>query len=208
MTKEEYLASPCRASSLSCRKSLSIRIPDQMRVIRDDLFDPAMLTAYEDAPYFKAVLYPGTPQRPVPEKGYLLSTASFDDLAGHIMECYGLPDTDRTDLAVLRKDPCFDPSLWIRLSEKQTGRIIASGIAAVDPGIREGVLEWIQVSSGYRRKGFGTIIVRELIARMNGSVDFITVSGSLNDPCGLLAFYESCGFTDACIWHILRRKHS
>ena len=85
------------------------------------------------------------------------------------------------------------------------GRVVASGIAEVDPGIREGTLEWIQVSPDYRRKGLGRYIVNGLLQRLYGKADFVTVSGKLNNPGNPLALYCSCGFTDCVVWHIVRK---
>ena len=73
----------------------------------------------------------------------------------------------------------------------------------LDTDIREGVLEWIQVSSAYRRQGFGQLIVQELLFRLQNRADFVTVSGKQNDPLDPRGLYERCGFGAGTIWHIL-----
>jgi GNAT superfamily N-acetyltransferase len=67
------------------------------------------------------------------------------------------------------------------------------------------MLEWIQVSLKYRRKGLGAFLVRELLWRMKGKTDFVTVSGKVDDPNRPEQLYRSCGFTGNDIWYISRK---
>ena len=55
MTKEEYLASPTRASSLSYRKSRSLVLPEGIRVVPDRLFRADEYPGWEDEIYFRLI---------------------------------------------------------------------------------------------------------------------------------------------------------
>lgn len=202
MNKETYLADPCGASALPFRKTEEIRIPAGMSVVREDQFDAARCTG-TDEPYFKLIhplkeirqaeLPPAF--RPVP-----CSTAEF---ARHIGECYTDEGVTAEELEQYRQRPVYDPELWIAVGDAE-GRIAASGIAELDTRIGEGSLEWIQVSPEYRRKGLGRYIVCELLHRLKGKAEFVTVSGRVNNEENPMALYLACGFRHPVIWHVIR----
>ena len=202
MNKETYLADPCGASSLSFRKTEEIRIPEGMAVLREDQFDPARHTG-RDEPYFKLI----HPLERIPEAelpaGFRPAACSTEEFARHIRACYAEEGVTAAELEAYRQQPDYDPDLWIAVSDS-CGRIAASGIAGLDTRIGEGVLEWIQVSPEYRRKGLGRYIVCGLLRRMRGKADFATVSGRVNSGDNPLALYLSCGFGHPVIWHIVR----
>ena len=127
-------------------------------------------------------------------------------MSRHIAFCYDKERASEDELFAYRQRPTYSPDLWLAILDETTGEIIASGIAEVDRDIREGVLEWIQVSPTYRRRGWGRIIVKELLYRMTGRADFATVSGKLNDPSDPRAVYESCGFGGEAVWHVLHKS--
>ena len=102
--------------------------------------------------------------------------------------------------------PVYVPKLWIAVRELENGTIAASGIAEYDRRIGEGILEWIQVSPEYRRRGLGKYIVKELLYRMKGKADFVTVSGKVKNKTNPLALYEHCGFSEKVIWHVLSKQ--
>lgn len=52
---DEYLRSPCMASSLPYWKAQKTVIPDNMMIIRDDAFFKDKYTEYKDSPYFKLI---------------------------------------------------------------------------------------------------------------------------------------------------------
>lgn len=72
MTKEEYKSSPARASSLPLWKTNSVKLPEGMLILRDDLFFGAP-EGYSDERYFKLVhRMKGLRPLPVPE-GFTLT---------------------------------------------------------------------------------------------------------------------------------------
>ena len=204
MDINEYLHDPCRASALPYWKTVRIAIPSNLSVVRDDSYSPAEYPGI-DEPYFKLRHDLETPAAaPLPDV-FVWTDCSLSCFASHILECY--PDTDLTKetLNEYLTHPVYDPALWIAAEEVKSGRIVASGIAELDTRIGEGVLEWIQVSEDYRRRGLGRCLVCELLSRMKSRARFVTVSGRMNSPSDPLSLYEACGFRDRTVWHIVTK---
>ncbi|MBR0137335.1 MAG: GNAT family N-acetyltransferase [Erysipelotrichaceae bacterium] len=135
---------------------------------------------------------------------YELIAAEPSEIAAHIRECYREETVTDEELLTYTQRSVYDKDLWIAIREKQTGKIIASGIGEFDETIGEGILEWIQVSPKYRRKGLGKVIVCELLKRLSEKAGFVTVSGRMNNPDDPFSLYKACGFEDPVIWHIVR----
>ena len=74
-----------------------------------------------------------------------------------------------------------------------------------DSEIKEGILEWIQVSPEYRGVGLGKFIVNELLWRMKDKAEFVTVSGKADNPTNPRNLYIACGFSGEEIWHVMRK---
>lgn len=205
MNAEAYLADPCGASSLPFWKTNSFPVPPSVTVLRDDAF-AAPEEGYYDTPYFKLLHPLDKLERPPLPSGYSLVRADTEDFAAHIAACYAQEGVSAQELEASRRRRVYREDLWIALREDASGRIAATGIAELDGEIREGVLEWIQVSPEHRRRGLGRFVVGELLFRLRSGADFVTVSGRLDSPDHPLALYESCGFHSPVIWHILRKS--
>ena len=95
--------------------------------------------------------------------------------------------------------------MWIAVTERGQDTIVASGIAEIDVDIKEGILEWIQVSPEYRGKGLGKFVVRELLWRMKDKAEFVTVSGKVDNLTNPRDLYLACGFSGEEIWHVMRK---
>lgn len=204
MDKEIYLSDPCGASSLPFWKTNHIHIPEDMLILREDAprLEAASLT-YEGTPYFK-LLHPMTQvDRPKLPDGFHFVCPDETILSYHIATCYEDIGVTPDELTAYRLHPTFSPDLWLAIVEEKTDTIVASGIAELDRDIREGILEWVQVTPAYRRRGWGNLLVRELLYRMQGQADFVTVSGKESDPSNPRALYERCGFGNGVVWHIL-----
>ena len=202
MEAEAYKKDPCRASSLPYWKIAQTVIPPHLRIIRDDEMTEAV-DAGTDDPYFKMIHCLNTVSDAALIDGFVLASADPEELATHIRECYAAERITADALRAYTHTPVYSADLWIAVRDRATGRIAASGIGALDTRIGEGVLDWIQVSPAYRRKGLGAFIVCELLRRMRGKAAFVTVSGRINNPTGPMALYQACGFTDPVIWHVL-----
>ncbi|MBO4914728.1 MAG: GNAT family N-acetyltransferase [Oscillospiraceae bacterium] len=205
MDAKDYLADPCGASSLSFWKTERVVVPENMRIMRDDLFDAAQYAAWHDERYFKLRCELSERKRPALPAGYELICPDTEAYARHICGCYDAEGVSAAELEAYRAHDVYDPALWVAVAAPG-GELAASGVAELDTRIGEGVLEWIQVSPSHRRRGLGTFVVCELLRRMkeNGAA-FATVSGKLNSASDPLALYEVCGFRDAVVWHILTK---
>ena len=204
MEKETYLADPCRASSLPFWKTNSVTVPEGMLILRED--DPRLgkvSPSCIDTPYFKLIHSMQRIDRTALPMGYCFITPNETALSDHISSCYASERVSASELASYQFHPTYAPDLWLAIQDNETKAVIASGIAELDTDIREGILEWIQVSPAYRRQGFGQLIVNELLSRLQGRADFVTVSGKQNDLLNPRALYERCGFGAGTIWHIL-----
>ena len=205
MTAEEYVSNPCRASALPFWKTERLIMPQNMLVVCDDEFDPAIHTG-ADTPYFKLIHDLKRVEPPRLPAGFRLSSCDTADFARHIEKCYSDIGVTEGELSAYRTRFVHDPALWVCVREIGSGALAATGIAELDPRIGEGALEWIQVSPGHRRQGWGSAIVQELLLRLKGRADFVTVSGQMNSPWHPRALYERCGFCDGVVWHILRKE--
>ena len=202
----EYLHNPCGTSSIPYWKSQSITVPSDMKILHADDLHPSEWLDYSDEPYFRLSHNLKKLSAPVLGEGYLLCDASLADFAAHINFCYDAIDVNESQLQKYILRPVYDAALWIAVRERQTGEIVATGIGELDREVGEGVLEWIQVSEGYRGRGLGSFVVMELLRRMQGRARFATVSGQCNNPSNPEGLYRKCGFTGNDVWHILRRK--
>ena len=207
MDKETYLSDPCGASSLAFWKTNSIPIPDDLLILREN--DPRLAAArlqYADTPYFKLIHPMNHIVRPTLPDGFRFIGPNAEAISDHIASCYVQEGLSPAQLEEYRLHPTYSPDLWLAIECEETGEIVASGIAELDTSIREGILEWIQVSPQHRRAGWGRRIVCELLSLMQDRAHFVTVSGKQDDPSDPRALYESCGFGGGVIWHILTRS--
>lgn len=205
VTKEQYLADPCAAASIPYWKARAIAVPDGMKILYGNEFDPAAFPAYRDEPYFRLIHDLKDLTQPILPPGYALCQPQLSDYAAHIGSCYDRIGTTEEELQVYTLRPVYDASLWVAIRENATGAIVATGIAELDREIREGALEWIQVSPGHRGRGLGHCLVSELLWRLQQKADFVTVSGQCGNASNPEALYRKCGFTGDHVWHILRK---
>ena len=50
------------------------------------------------------------------------------------------------------------------------------------------------------------LLVNELLTRLQGKADFVTVSGKVDNVTKPEMLYRKCGFKGDDIWHILTKK--
>ena len=206
MTIDEYILNPCRAASLPFWKTEVFVLPKNIQVVRDDLFDEDLYAEFDDDNYFKLRHNLQNIDKSSLPKGFALKECEFEKIAEHIATCYeGVPSIN--ELLSYQERPTYKPNLWIKIEDDKSEQVIASGIAEFDKQVCEGVLEWIQVSKEFRRKGFGKLVVNELLLRLkNEGAKFVTVSGKVDNPTNPCALYHACGFDDQVIWHILSKR--
>jgi ribosomal protein S18 acetylase RimI-like enzyme len=205
MNAELYLADPCGASSLPFWKTEQFAVPEGICVYRNDAFSVRPNEGV-DEPYFKLMHDLRQIQRSALPAGFRPVSADPAVFARHINSCYGAESVTEAELLAYRRRPTYDPALWLAVEETGSGEIAASAIGELDGRIGEGILEWIQVSPAYRRRGLGRYLVCELLRRMHTKAKFVTVSGRVDNPDDPFSLYTACGFTHPVIWHVLRTK--
>ena len=137
ISKEEYLADPCSASSLPFWKTEQFAVPENVSVFRDDEFDKEKCPGTDER-YFKLIHDLRSIPRPVLPKGYELTAAGPEELAEHINACYTEERVTAEELAGYAGQETYDAELWIAVRDRATGKIAASGIGAFDARIHGG----------------------------------------------------------------------
>lgn len=203
--KTQYIENPCRASSIPYWKTVGMSVPENMRILHQDDFQPQFLAEYVDEPYFRLVHNLKSVQPVVVPDGFAMHSISLSDFAEHINSCYNENCVTADELYSYTERAVYRAELWIAIKDRTTGEIVATGIAEMDSEIGEGILEWIQVSEKYRGRGLGYFIVSELIWRLKDIAKFVTVSGQSNNPSNPEKLYRKCGFIGNDIWHVMRR---
>ena len=206
ITKEQYLADPCKAASLPYWKAKSITVPGSMKILHHTEYRQGQYRQYADEPYFRLIHNLRDLPKPVLPQGYGRSTATLPEYAAHINRCYDRIGVTEEELEQYTRRPVYDAALWLAVRDDQTGDIVASGIAEWDREIGEGVLEWIQISPGHRGKGLGKYVVSELLWRLKEKAGFVTVSGQCGNTTNPEALYRKCGFKGNDVWHVLRKR--
>lgn len=206
ITKEQYLANPCRASSIPYWKAKTMSIPKEMKIIHNDDFSEAEYQQFDDEPYFRLIHSLQELSAPLIPEGFLLCDGTLMDYADHINKCYDNICISELELRSYTTRPVYSAKLWLAIKDKCNEEIVATGIAELDREIGEGILEWIQVSKDYRGCGLGSYIVSELLWRMKDIAKFATVSGQCNNPTNPEGLYRKCVFIGNDVWHILRKR--
>ncbi len=206
LTKEQYLANPCRAASIPYWKAKTMSVPKEIKIIHNDDFSEAEYQQYSDEPYFRLIHSLQELSAPLIPEGFLICDGTLMDYADHINKCYDNIGISESQLRSYTTRPVYSAKLWLAVKDNCNEEIVATGIAELDREIGEGILEWIQVSKDYRGCGLGSYIVSELLWRMKGIAKFATVSGQCNNPTNPEGLYRKCGFTGNDVWHILRKR--
>jgi GNAT superfamily N-acetyltransferase len=119
--------------------------------------------------------------------------------------CYDTPTPGTDELAAWTKRPVFNPRVWLWIMDTREKRPVALGIADVDKFTEEGSLEWVQVLPAFRGLGLGTMLVQEMVYRLEQQVAFTTVSGQVRNPCEPDRLFRRCGFSGHDVWWVLHR---
>ena len=205
MERDVYLANPCKASSLPFWKANKIVIPENMKIVLDADLHNVDVREYIDEKYFKLIHGMNDIEKPVLDSRYEMLCCEVSEYAKHIATCYDDVGISTEELMNYQTHAVYDQNLWIAVTECGRNTIIASGIAEIDIEIKEGILEWIQVSPEHRGKGLGKFVVNELLWRMKDKADFVTVSGKVDNPTNPKGLYAACGFSNEEIWHVMRK---
>lgn len=206
ITKQAYLQNPCGDSSLPYWKTIGMVLPEDWLIVHDRNFCDKCLADYADEPYFRLYHDLQALRAAVLPDGFRLCDATPAEYAVHIRQCYDGSDMTEAKIKSYFDHSVYSPELWIAVQEWKSQKIVATGIAELDPQVSEGILEWIQVSPSHRGLGLGTYVVSELLSRMAKKARFATVSGQINNPSKPESLYRKCGFKGNDVWHILRKR--
>ena len=205
MEQEVYLANPCKASSLPFWKTNLINIPDNMKIVLEEDVASIAVQGYTDERFFKLIHRMKDIKKPVLDNQYEIVCCEVSEYAKHNNACYDDVGISVEELMNYQTHTVYDRDLWIAVTESGQNKVVASGIAELDADIKEGILEWIQVSPKHRGKGLGKFVVNELLWRMKDKAEFVTVSGKVDNPTNPRELYIACGFSGEEIWHVMRR---
>ena len=160
---------------------------------------------YSDERFFKLIHHMKNIEKPMLGNRYCMLCCGVSEYAKHIAACYDDVEISAGELLNYRNHAVYDQELWIAVTECGQNKIVASGIAEFDSEVKEGILEWIQVSPEYRGKGLGKFVVNELLWRMKDKAEFVTVSGKADNPTNPRDLYIACGFSCEEIWHVMKK---
>ncbi len=119
--------------------------------------------------------------------------------------CYDTPTPGTDEIATWTKRPVFSPHAWLWIIDRKEKHPVALGVAETDRLTGEASIEWIQVLPAFRSLGLGTMLVQELVYRLEQKVTFTTVAGQLKNPCEPEHLFRRCGFTGHDVWWVLHR---
>ena len=88
ITKNQYLANPCKISSIPYWKTKTVIPSEGIKIVHDDNFDKSKYSQYSDEIYFR--LFHNMEHIPLPQlpEGFLLSDISLKEYVDHINSCY------------------------------------------------------------------------------------------------------------------------
>ncbi|MEN6388551.1 MAG: GNAT family N-acetyltransferase [Candidatus Cryosericum sp.] len=119
--------------------------------------------------------------------------------------CYDAPTPGTDEVTTWTKRPVFDPHAWLWVIDHKEKRPVALGIAETDTVNGEASLEWVQVLPAFRGLGLGTMLVQELVYRLEQKAAFTTVVVQVKNPCEPEHLLRRCGFTGHDVWWVLHR---
>lgn len=204
----EYLKNPCRSTSIPYWKQKDIVVPANMVILHNDEYTVENYKDYYDEPYFRLYHNLRNIDKAIANDVEFIHNAhdQIDDFVMLINNSYTDISVSKEQLESYRKTPVYYEKLWVLLRDKQAPKIVGGGIGDFDNETGEMILEWIQVLPGYRKRGYGQLIVNHMLGKMQNVAQFATVSGKVNNPTNPEKMYRKCGFVGNDIWHILTKK--
>lgn len=212
MNIDKYRENPCRLSALPYWKSISFKIPSNMSVVHNDEYLDDLDSLSLDTLYFRLKHNLKSIEEVClddPFKYQKVNINSLNDLnevVSIINKCYTDIKVNLEQVISWTKLEVFNENLWIFIIDTNTQQPIGLGIAELDKEVREGMLEWIQILPEYRGLRLGKALVTQLLLNISNQVDFVTVSGKVDNKTNPEKLYRRCGFEGKDIWHVIIRK--
>lgn len=114
LTKQAYLADPCRASSLPYWKACRIVPSPEIVLVHEENFAPANYPDYQDEPYFRLRHnLKATPAPQLPD-GFSVCALSLSEYAVHINRCYEDIGVTESELRQFTDRPVYDAPCGLR----------------------------------------------------------------------------------------------
>ncbi len=135
-----------------------------------------------------------------------VAVRQFHEIEYVLKNCYKNLNMNVEIIQSWTKRAVYDEELWVWVIEKRTGKKAGLGIAEIDESIGEGALEWIQVLEEHRGKGLAKSIVQYLLYQFVGKVEFVTVSGEIDNETNPENLYRNCGFYGDDVWDVYRKE--
>ena len=206
MNLVDYLKNPCSTLSIPYWKAKELEIPSHIEIFHHDSFKES--TKYDRIDkYFRLI----NDLSDLPDHNDLVKTIIIENDINDLVNLINLTyheehiKVTQDDVKKWMKHPVYDHALWVKINIDN--HMIASGIAEFDKEAEEGIIEWVQVHPDFQRKGYGKMIVNELVNRLSENAKFITVSGNSNNQTQPEKLYRSCGFCGDDIWYICYLKN-
>lgn len=209
---DEYKANPCRISSIPYWKIMTFKMPSNLLVIHDEDYNIGQENISEDTFYFRLKHDLKSIEAISLDKTFEYRKVDINCISD-LEEVVDIINRSYTDIKVNLKQvikwtesEVFEESLWIFIIDVNNQKPVVLGIAELDRDVNEGMLEWIQVLPEYRKLKLGQGIVTKLLSNLMGKVEFVTVSGKVDNKTNPEKLYRRCGFTGNDLWHVLIKK--
>jgi ribosomal protein S18 acetylase RimI-like enzyme len=205
--KTQYLHNPCETLATAFWKEHHFPKPKGISIALDKKQGNDK-SFNKGVRYFRLIHHLDVHQEAILPDGYtfkeILLPNDAELVADVINKCYEGYSQTKENILRWRSYPVFDNSLWLFIWDSATNLPVALGIADFDSDIKEGSMEWIQVMPQHRGMGFGKAIVLELLSRLEGRADFVTVSGEVENATNPEQLYRKCGFVGDAVWVVVR----
>jgi GNAT superfamily N-acetyltransferase len=206
MNLDDYLKNPCGTLSIPYWKTKKLQILSNIEIFHRNCFEDGKNYDHVDI-YFRLI----NDLAVLPENNDLVKTINVENDINDLVNLINLSyqaehiKVTQDDINRWMKHPVYDHTLWVKINIDN--HMIASGIAEFDKETKEGIIEWVQVHPNFQRKGYGKMIVNELVYRLSKMAKFITVSGNMNNLTQPEKLYRSCGFSGDDVWYICYLKN-
>jgi DNA-binding transcriptional ArsR family regulator/GNAT superfamily N-acetyltransferase len=181
----------------------------QSIVVHDDYLNFVPMGSFPICtPYFRLIRAPGHVDGSDSYTGLLFAPVDtameIQNVYEFMTRCCEDPHLSPEAICAWAERAVFKEDLWVWALDTNAGVPAALGIADLDDSMREGSVEWVTVLPEYRRRGIGKTLVFELLNRLDGRADFVTVFGEENAATGAESLFKSCGFEGENTWWFLR----